>query len=221
MFRKERLASIPAGVGWQGLSEIYHETIVTRAPEEASFELSFPSRAFLDLAVGTLEESPVTFRVSLDDAPLLTHTVTTPHRWEAVPIDLTAFGDRRGTLTLSLSAEQPGAIGFWGAPVLRRRDVQSTDGPRGVIVVLVVTLRSDHLDAYGHDRETAPHIRSLAENGALFKDAIAQGAWTKVSVPSMLSSTYPTSNGIYEMFHKLPASADTMAEAFRAAGYAT
>ena len=55
----------------------------------------------------------------------------------------------------------------------------------------------------------------------MFKDAIAQGAWTKVSVPSMLSSTYPTSNGIYEMYHKLPASADTMAEAFRAAGYAT
>ena len=221
VFRKEHLASIPAGVGWQGLSEIYRETIVTRAPEEASFELSVPSSAFFDLAVGTLEESPVTFRVSIDDEPLLTHTVTTPHRWETVPIDLTAYGDRQGTLTLSLSAEQPGAIGFWGAPVLRQRNVQSADGPRGVIVVLIDTLRSDRLDAYGHDRETAPHIRSLAENGALFKDAIAQGAWTKVSVPSMLSSTYPTSNGIYEMYHKLPGSADTMAEAFRAAGYAT
>ena len=131
VFRKEHLASIPAGVGWQGLSEIYRETIVTRAPEEASFELSFPSEAFFDLAVGTLEESPVTFRVSLDDEPLLTHTVTTPHRWEPVPIDLTAFGGRQGTLTLSLSAEQSGAIGFWGAPVLRQRSVQSADRPQG------------------------------------------------------------------------------------------
>src|SRR6267142_1104012 len=33
VFRKEFLAGIPSGVSWQGLSEIYHETIVSRAPE--------------------------------------------------------------------------------------------------------------------------------------------------------------------------------------------
>ena len=37
----------------------------------------------------------------------------------------------------------------------------------------------------------------------------------------MLSSTYPSSNGIHEIAHRLPASADTLAESFRAAGYST
>jgi arylsulfatase A-like enzyme len=89
------------------------------------------------------------------------------------------------------------------------------------VLFLLDTLRRDHLDAYGFERETAPHIRSVGEKGVLFQDAIAQGAWTKVSVPSILTSTYPTSNGIYEINHRMPASGVTLAEVLREAGYAT
>ena len=33
VYRKEHLAAVPSGVGWQGLSEIYRESLVARAPE--------------------------------------------------------------------------------------------------------------------------------------------------------------------------------------------
>ncbi len=220
IFRKEHLASIPAGVGWHGLSEVYRETIVTRAPESATFSLSVPERAFLDLAIGTVEDGPVTFRVSANDEVLIERTVTTPNRWEEVPMALDGLSGQV-SLELSLHSDKPGAIGFWGAPALRSRASKDESRPRGVIVILIDTLRRDHLEAYGYGRETAPHVNRLAAEGTLFRDAIAQGAWTKVSVPSMLSSTYPTSNGIYEFTHKLPASADTIAESFRENGYAT
>ena len=36
------------------------------------------------------------------------------------------------------------------------------------------------MDAYGHDRDTAPTVTALAGEGVLFEDAIAQGMWTKV-----------------------------------------
>ena len=221
VFRKEHLAGIPAGVSWQGLSEVYRETVVARSPEEARFNLSLPSRPMLDLAVGTVEDGPVTFRVTLDDDVLLEHTVSMPHRWEPVPIDLDAFAGADVELTLSLESDKPGAIGFWGTPTVRSRGRYDPGAPRGVVMILLDTLRRDHLDAYGYQRSTAPTVSRIAEEGTLFSDAIAQGAWTKVSVPSMLSSTYPSSNGIFELNHKLPASADTMAEAFREAGYAT
>src|SRR6185503_3905502 len=52
-------------------------------------------------------------------------------------------------------------------------------------------------------------------------DAISQAAWTKVSVPSILTSLYPTSHGVANFTDLLPASAETMAEVFRKAGYAT
>ena len=41
--------SVPSGVGWQGLSEIYRETLVARAPETMTFDVTLPERPWLDL----------------------------------------------------------------------------------------------------------------------------------------------------------------------------
>jgi arylsulfatase A-like enzyme len=90
-----------------------------------------------------------------------------------------------------------------------------------VIVIIADTLRRDHLDAWGYERATAPVLRRLAEEGVRFEDAIAQATWTKVSVPSILSSLYPTAHGVVGFPDRLPAAATTLAEAFREAGYAT
>lgn len=224
VFRGEHLASIPSGVSWQGLGEVYRETLVARAPERLLFDLELGDRPLLDLAVGTLEEGPVTFRVGAVgvDRPLLEQTVSTPNRWHEVTLELDRLGSR-ADLFFELEADEPGALGFWGAPAIRRQGTRpgGPDAPRNVIFVLMDTLRSDHLEAYGYERETAPAIAQMAREGTRFSDAIAQGAWTKVSVPSMMSSTYPSSNGVWELFHRLPASADTLAEVFRGAGYAT
>ncbi len=39
-----------------------------------------------------------------------------------------------------------------------------------VIVILIDTLRADHLPCYGYERNTAPNICALAEEGFLFKN---------------------------------------------------
>jgi hypothetical protein len=62
--RREHLDEVPSGLGWQGLSEVYKETLVARAPEALRFEVTLPARPMLDLAVGTVEDAPVRFRVS-------------------------------------------------------------------------------------------------------------------------------------------------------------
>ena len=233
--RKEHLGGIASGVGWQGLNEVYRECLVARAPQKLSFTLRVPERSRLDLALGSIEDAPIRFRVSAGTegsaAPrvLLEDTVTTPFRWEQRRVDLTPLAGRDVTLSLALESSQEGAIGFWGSPVVRAvpasradsRDTGTAHRPRGVIVVQADTLRRDDLDVYGHSRETAPTIRRMASEGALFRQAIAQAPWTKVSTPSIMTSLYPTTHGVHRIADRLPASATTMAEVYRAAGHAT
>jgi arylsulfatase A-like enzyme len=172
----------------------------------------------------------VTFRVSIDQEGaaepnvLLERTVTTPDRWEEAPVDLTAFAGEEVTLSLSVSAAESGTIGFWGSPVVRN-DGQpppgSGDSPQGVILIMADTLRRDHLDMYGYRRETAPVLSRMASEGTLFRDNISQASWTKVSTPSIHTSLYPTTHTVKQVPDRLPSSATTLAEVYRAAGYAT
>ena len=230
--RREHLASIDSGIGWQGLAEIYHETLVARSPETLSFEVEMPARPWLDLALGSPEEQPVTFHVQVSSGatePMMSHTITSPHRWERRRIPLDAFAGQTVTVSLSLAAQDDGTIGFWGTPVIRsgagetgsRAEGALGAAPRGVIYIQADTLRSDHLDMYGYDRETAPTLAGLADEGTRFSAANAQATWTKVSTSSFMTSLYPLSTGVHEFADRLPASAVTLAERFRDAGYAT
>ena len=228
VFRKGFLAGIPAGVSWQGLSEVYRETLVAHAPEAVSLEVDVPRNAFLDLAVGTLEAEPVTFRVAVregrgEEKVVLEKTVSKPEAWEPAPVDLSEWGGRQVAFTLTLQAKRLGALGFWGSPVVRRRVAadEETGRPQGVILILADTLRRDHLDVYGYPRQTAPVLRRMAKEGTLFRHAVTEGTWTKVSAPALLTSRYPLSTGVLDFEDRLPSSAVTLAEAFRDAGYAT
>lgn len=225
--RSEHLASVPSGIGWHGQSEIYRESLVGRAPETMRFTLTLPSRPRLELALGTIDAWPVRFRVAVSaggaEETLAERTVTTPDRWEPLAIDLARFASREVTLTFGLSSERPGALGVWGAPVIRNR-VAGEKGPgpvQGVILVWADTLRRDHLDVYGYGRPTAPTVRALAEQGTRFSDCIAQATWTKVSGPSIFTSLYPTTHGVSGIPDRLPASATTLTEVFRQAGWTT
>ena len=236
--QRERLARIPSGVGWQGLSEIFRETVVARSPETIRLPLPLPDDPWLDLHLGTPEDGAVTFRVSLSSAAdeeivLLERTLTTPHRWETAHVDLAAYGGKEVTLAFSLPDAEDGTLGFWGSPVVRARGGPPTragkssgalgraPAPQGIILMVADTLRKDHLDSYGYRRQTAPTLSRLAAEGALFHDVVSQATWTKVSVPSIMTSLYPTSHGVAEVTDRLPAAANTLAEVYRAAGYAT
>ncbi|UCF36726.1 MAG: sulfatase [Acidobacteriota bacterium] len=235
IFRKEHLLSTPTGVSWQGLSNVYRESLVSRTPERIVFSLDLPSRPWLDLSLGTVEGGPVTFRVAVEEGDsrevLLQKTVTTPHHWVPVPIELEDFSGKNVDLSLELEGPEGVSLGIWGAPVIRNRGqapvqsaaAESSSGgsPRGVILIVGDTLRRDHLNLYGYERETAPTLAKLAHDGVLFTDNQSQGAWTKVSVPSILTSLYPTTHGIVNIQDRISATAVTAAEAFQKAGYAT
>ncbi len=103
--------------------------------------------------------------------------------------------------------------------------------PPDVLLICLDTVRADHLGCYGYERRpTTPHLDALARESVLFADASAAACWTKPSVPSFLTGTWPLEHGVYEGSARanegettdlLPENAHTLAEAFAEAGYAT
>ena len=88
--------------------------------------------------------------------------------------------------------------------------------PRHVVLLVVDTLRADHLGCYGYARPTSPAIDALAREGVRFENAVAQSSWTSPSMASMLSSRY-----VAEDVVAIPDDRPTLAERFRSAGFET
>ena len=60
-----------------------------------------------------------------------------------------------------------------------------------IIVVMVDTLRADHMSLYGYERPTTPFIDTFASEGIVFERARSQAACTFPSVNSLMTSRYP------------------------------
>ena len=88
--------------------------------------------------------------------------------------------------------------------------------PRHVLLIVIDTLRADHLSCYGYWRETSPHIDALASRGVKFERAISQSSWTS---PSMI--TVMTGQRLSRKRFRLPDDKPTLAELFKDAGYKT
>lgn len=64
--------------------------------------------------------------------------------------------------------------------------------PRNVILILVDTLRADHLGTYGYSRPTSPNVDAFAAESLKFADARSQASCTFPSANSILTSRYPS-----------------------------
>jgi arylsulfatase A-like enzyme len=65
-----------------------------------------------------------------------------------------------------------------------------------IIVISIDSLRYDYLGCYGNQKVKTPNIDNLAENGIIFREAIAQAPHTLTSHSSMLSGLYPFKHGL-------------------------
>ena len=231
--QKEEGLNNPSGRQWAGLAEIYKESLVAKSSEIFRIPIrELPARPWLDIALGTPEDEPVTFTASLSKRKgselsgtkvIIEQTLNTANTWEPLRIDLADYAGDSVMLELAVTGGKKGLWGYWGSPAIRNSlPAEGIPGkPKGVIFFVADTLRTDHLDIFGYERETTKHIKQFAKEGVAFSNAVAQGTWTKVSQSSMVTSLYPSSHEVFEVPNTLPASAETIAEVYREAGYAT
>jgi arylsulfatase A-like enzyme len=97
----------------------------------------------------------------------------------------------------------------------------ATDARPNLLLVVIDTLRADHLGCYGYGRPTSPVLDRLAAEGILFEWAFAQSSWTKPSTASLLTGRCPSQHQTSSEASRLPASETTIAERVRPRGYRT
>ncbi len=91
-----------------------------------------------------------------------------------------------------------------------------------MLLITIDTLRADHLSAYGYARRTSPSLDALAAEGALFEVAYSESNTTNPSHATILTGVPMRAHGVVNTPQGLDApGVATLAERFRAAGYAT
>ncbi len=116
------------------------------------------------------------------------------------------------------------------------------DDPRpDVVLVVLDTLRPDHLELFGHERMTAPFLSSLARGATVFPRAFSTSSKTTPATASVMTGTYPTRHNVLRGLEVakrhadkltedgetrldvkvLPPDMTLLAELFRGAGYRT
>ncbi|MBI2963906.1 MAG: sulfatase [Deltaproteobacteria bacterium] len=66
-----------------------------------------------------------------------------------------------------------------------------------VIVVIMDTVRADHLSAYGYQIPTSPRLSEFAERAYLFRNAVANSNWSFPSHATLLTGLLPHQPGAY------------------------
>jgi arylsulfatase A-like enzyme len=130
------------------------------------------------------------------------------------------LGDSRWALAaLMLFAAHPAAAA----------DELHTCGSPSVILIVVDTLRADHLGTYGAPRFTSPELDAYARHGAVFEHAYAPSPWTLPTVASVFTGLLPAQHGAGTLltvgakvlYAKLDDRPPTLGERLRALGYPT
>ncbi len=92
--------------------------------------------------------------------------------------------------------------------------------PLNVLLIVMDTVRADHLSLYGYARSTSPALEALATHGIRFDQARATAPWTLPSHASMFTGRWPHELDV-DWHTALGTKSRTLAEYLGASGYAT
>jgi len=108
-----------------------------------------------------------------------------------------------------------------GAFALRGEAGSAAPRRPNIVLIVIDTLRADHVGFIGNPRGLTPAIDSLAAGGVVFRRAYAQSSWTKPSIASLLTSRYQSDHGVIGFESQLAERETTLPEVLRDNGYAT
>ncbi|MBZ0284439.1 MAG: sulfatase-like hydrolase/transferase [Anaerolineae bacterium] len=90
-----------------------------------------------------------------------------------------------------------------------------------ILLIVLDTLRRDHLSTYGHDRETSPQLDAFADGATVFERAVAAAQWTIPSHAAMFTGLQASTHGLTQADGALSGMHPTLAEILQGAGYRT
>jgi arylsulfatase A-like enzyme len=66
---------------------------------------------------------------------------------------------------------------------------------QAIVLVVIDTLRADHMSVYGYDRPTSPVLEQQAGDAVVFDRAFATAPWTLPSIASIVTGLLPSTHG--------------------------
>ena len=99
--------------------------------------------------------------------------------------------------------------------------VKAPPGGRSALLIVLDTLRRDHMSLYGYSRNTTPALDARARAGLVFDNTTASAPWTLPSHASMFTGLWPRTHGAHSSTSPLPKQSVTLAEIAREHGYRT
>jgi arylsulfatase A-like enzyme len=128
-----------------------------------------------------------------------------PFQWVPIHLNLSSYAGRTIELVFRRSYTgddgwrtkyvydlEPTDLAVWRKPIVRSRRLEHR---KNLVLISVDTLRADHLHFMGYERATSPKLDRLAADGVVFDECISQAPWTTPSHFSILTGTYPSTNG--------------------------
>ncbi len=196
-------------------------------------QVDLPAGSALRLAWGLEQERgpAVEFRVVVEPQGSKPKTVLESRldpavengQWNDAGIDLSEFeGPCR--IRLETSSDEPLdlQLGFpmWANPEVVAPVDRASVSPN-VVLIVIDTLRADHMSLYGYERQTSPQIDAWAKRrGVVFENSVASAPWTLPAHVTMFTGLDPLTHDVNHG-HPAPASLTMLAERLRDAGYAT
>lgn len=114
-----------------------------------------------------------------------------------------------------------------GIPILNQGVANASDagqptasrGAANVLLIVMDTVRADHVSALGYRRRTTPNLDGLATQGVLFENAFSTSSWTLPAHASLLTGRFPFEHGAEVKMYdgRYP----TLPEVFEERGYRT
>jgi len=115
----------------------------------------------------------------------------------------------------------PGSAGADGEMAPAKGISEALSDKPDVVLVVVDTLRADHLGTYGNDQGLTPALDDFADDAVVFEQYITHASWTRASFASLYTSMLPSCHNCILKVEQLPDDVETLAEAMNAHGYVT
>lgn len=90
-----------------------------------------------------------------------------------------------------------------------------------ILLIILDTMRPDHLGCYGYSKQTSPHIDKVASEGVIFKNTFSTSPWTLPSHGSIMTGTYVSRHCIDKGSETIDKSLLTLAEYLNRNDYQT
>jgi choline-sulfatase len=217
-------------VGPIALGQGTRRGLLAGTPRTYAFHLEVPAAASLVFDRGAALETRFLVRARIDGQPakVLFDQRAAGGQWQESVVDLTPFADK--AIRLELQTSGPTTSAGWAEPEVLvapavdepPRPVRPGPAPRGLILLVIDTVRADVFPAFNPDsRVKTPVFDKLVEESIVFLNAYSNENWTKPAVATILSGLYPSTHGAKREPDVLSPQVKLLSERLRERGFST